>query len=442
MSLWPRTLFGRVTMIVCGGLALAHLLTILIILRERGDQGLAMMSAYLGRDVAASVAMLDRLSPTERAAWLPRLARQNYHYTLDAAPLEPPSRHALAAPLTQAIVAELGAARVGTMVPDAAASQQGTPKFTAPGLHLALRLQDGAPLTLWLSPPRPLVSRTTLLLLALQLSTLALAAWFGVRLAVRPLAQLADAARTLTPGRNHISLSEAGPQEVAQAARAFNAMQARIEAHLAERMQLLAAISHDLQTPITRMRVRTDGLADNTLRGKLQADLAEMQALVEEGLAYARTAHAEQEPICRVDLNALLDGLVCDARDAGHQVDLIGQLDQPVDTRLQALRRVVSNLLDNAIKFGGSAQVLLEARGTAVCIRVRDSGPGIPPEALQAVLQPFVRLDSSRNRDTGGTGLGLAIAHQLALALPAQLVLRNRPEGGLEACLTLMARAR
>lgn len=427
MSLWPRSLFGRVALIVCSGLVLAHMLTLLIILRERGDQGLTMMLAYLGRDVAASVAILDRVTPSERQAWLPRIARQNYSYTLGEVQASTPAAGALAEPLRHAVSTALGASRVGVMMQT---NQAGS-------MMLPLRLADGSPLSLQLTPPRPMISRTTVLLLALQLLALGIAIWLGVRQAVRPLTRMAAAANALKPGSGSAPLSEDGPVEVSQAAQAFNAMQSRIDGHLSERMQLLAAISHDLQTPITRMRLRTDALSDDTLRGKLQADLNGMQALVEEGLAYARTAQAPQETPRAIDLHALLDGLVCDANDAGHQVKLIGRHRPPLHTRVQALRRLMGNLIDNAIKFGGSAQVVVTTQADAVHITVLDKGPGIPPGELQAVLQPFYRVESSRNRETGGTGLGLAIAHQLALALSGELTLNNRLDGGLAAQLSL-----
>lgn len=431
---WPGSLFGRVALIVCAGLALAHALTFFIILRERADLGQTMMGAYLGRDVATSVAILDRLTPAERGAWLPRLARQNYRYTLGQAPGGLAADDALAVGLAAHVVAELGSARVGRM----SRSTQGSGQPDE--LQLPLTLSDGTALTLRLTPPRPAVSHTSLLLLALQLAVLGAAGWLAVRLALRPLARMAAAANALAPGSHHQRLADTGPREVAHAARAFNAMQGRIEHHLAERTQLLAAISHDLQSPITRLRLRVEQLADTPLRLKMHADLQAMQALVEEGLAYARSAHAAQEPPRSVDLHALLDGLVCDATDAGHQVVLAGRHEGPVTTRVQALRRVVANLLDNAIKFGGPARVEVLTQGEAVTITVLDNGPGIPPGELEAVLQPFYRVETSRSRATGGTGLGLAIAHQLSLALPGRLVLCNRPQGGLQASLTFEAR--
>jgi signal transduction histidine kinase len=433
MSAWPRSLFGRVALVVLAGLALAHGLTFWALLRERGEFSQEMMLAYLGRDVGSAVAILERVPPAERPAWLPRLARRNYSYALGPAPGDAtPANDALSQRLARSVADEVGAARVDPMLRGAAPGDPGR-------LYLPLRLSDGTPLTLQLLPPGIMISGTAVLLLLLQLALLAAATWWGVRLAVRPLGRLARAADALRPGMHGPPLDEQGPRELSQAARAFNAMQQRIDAHLAERQRLLAAISHDLQTPITRMRLRLEQLEGGDPRDKLLADLDGMQALVEEGLAYARTAQAAQEPPRAIDLNALLDGLVCDALDAGHRAELQGQYAAPLVTRVQALRRTLNNLLDNALKFGGAAELVVGGGPDQVHILVRDRGPGIPADELDKVLQPFYRLETSRSRDTGGTGLGLAIAHELAGALGGRLSLSNRPGGGLEARLSLPA---
>lgn len=433
MKLLPRTLFGRVALIFGVALTLAHCLTLLIIVRERGDLGLTLMTSYLGRDVAASVAILERVPPAERPAWLPALDRQNYRYRLQAPPgSAQPSQHRLAAPLTASVNERLGAQLLGPMTesPKAPGQDRST-------MYLPLRLSDGARLTLELTPPQPSVSAVSVTLLLLQLVSLAGAGWLAVRLAVRPVSQLARAADALTDGASTPLPTIEGPIEVRQAMQAFNAMQARIEDQLTERLQLLAAISHDLQTPITRMRLRAEQVEPAELRDKVLRDLLAMQSLVDEGLTYARTAHAAAEPECHVDLKALLDGLVCDACDAGGNVTLVEPVPPTVHTRVQALARVLTNLIDNAVAFGARAEVRVsEAEGT-LTISVCDDGPGIPCEHLERVFDPFFRLEGSRSRETGGTGLGLAIARQLTLALGGQLTLHNRPTGGLEARLTL-----
>jgi signal transduction histidine kinase len=281
------------------------------------------------------------------------------------------------------------------------------------------------------------VSTWVLVALALQLVLLAVLTGIAVRQATRPLKALAGAADALGPAQASAPLAEDGPREVAQAAAAFNAMQRRIRSHLDERMQILAAVSHDLQTPITRLRLRAEMLDDAVLRDKLMADLAQMQSLVEEGISYARSAQAVREAAQPVDLVALLDSITCDYTDAGKPVSLRASGPVMLATRPMALRRLLGNLVDNALKFAGATEIELHAGESGVAIDVLDRGPGIPPAELQAVLQPFYRLENSRSRETGGTGLGLAIAHELAQALGGRLTLAPREGGGLQARLDL-----
>jgi signal transduction histidine kinase len=186
------------------------------------------------------------------------------------------------------------------------------------------------------------------------------------------------------------------------------------------------------------MRLRLDVDDDGERAGKLQQDLREMENLVKEGVTYARTLHGTGEEPRKIDLDALLESIVYDYVDAGAQVSMGRRAALAVTARPQALRRIVGNLVDNALKFGGTATIDVNALPDGrVAISVLDSGPGIPAESVEAVFEPFYRLETSRNRHTGGTGLGLAIARQLARAMDATLSLANRPEGGLAATLTL-----
>jgi signal transduction histidine kinase len=215
-------------------------------------------------------------------------------------------------------------------------------------------------------------------------------------------------------------------------------MQARIAAYLKERMQLLAAISHDLQTPITRMKLRAEFMDDSSEKDKLWNDLGEMEHLVREGVAYARSIHGSTEESRRTDLDSFLDSLVFDYQDMGKDVHLVGKSAAVIDTRPHALRRVLVNLIDNALKFAGAAELWVETKADGrLSVKVMDRGPGIADEQLAQVMQPFYRVENSRNRSTGGTGLGLAIAQQLALAIGGSLTLSNRVDGGLCAELKL-----
>jgi signal transduction histidine kinase len=302
----------------------------------------------------------------------------------------------------------------------------------APHFQAHLTLRDGRPLTVDVTPGPIPVAQWLPVVLILQLALLLACTWLAVRLAVRPLTRLAQAVDHLDPDAPGPDLDEGGPREVAYAARAFNALQGRIADYLKERMQLLAAISHDLQTPITRMKLRVEQMDASPERERLWSDLNEMQHLVREGVAYARSMDGSSEAPCRVDLDAFLDSLVCDYQDSGQAVSLDGTSRALLETRPHALRRVLSNLIDNALKFGGSAQLEVQRNVQGnVQVQVLDDGPGIAEEELAEVFKPFYRVESSRNRSTGGTGLGLAIAQQLSQALGARLTLRNRESGGL-----------
>ena len=430
-SWWPRTLFARLTLILCAGLVLAFALSYGVIIHERSDATKGLMLDYMEQDVASSVALLDRLPAAERPLWMPRLARRSYSFMLGPG-------LAGAAPDTQ-LSADLSAS-----IERAIGRRYQLSVYAIPGhnpmehLQVDLRLSDGMPLVIDLRPRGLDVSSWLIPALVAQLLLLGGLTWLCVRLATRPLAELAQAADALGPDLKPTRLSEDGPAEVARAAVAFNAMQLRIATYLSERMQILAAVSHDLQTPITRMRLRIDMMDDSDDRTTLLRNLQEMEELVREGVTYARTLHGAAEQPRRLDPDALLDSLICDYVDAAAHVTLRGSIGRAMLLRPIALRRILTNLIDNALKFGGSAELLVcTAPDGRASIVVMDRGPGIPSDQLEAVFQPFYRLETSRNRDSGGTGLGLAIARQLAQAIDATLTLGNRPEGGLAACLTL-----
>lgn len=429
---WPRTLFARLMVILLIALASAQALSFWLTATERDQTMTNVMMGYIEREVASSVALLDHLPAGERAQWLPRLARRSYEFVLGPGIQGGPLDAELSARVAQSI-----ADGIGTHYPLTVNAVPGD----AERLQVHLKLTDGTPLTIDLRPMSSVpLSRWLVLGLIGQLLVLIACCWFAVRLATRPLHQLAVAADTLGPDLKAARLPEAGPSEVARAARAFNAMQDRIALYMTERMQILAAISHDLQTPITRMRLRVDVMDDDVDGGKLRQDLQEMEALVKEGVTYARTLHGATEVPLRIDPDALFDSLVCDYVDAGQRVSLAGRFDRALVARPQALRRVVVNLIDNALKYAGAAEVMVASLPDgAASIVVADRGPGIPAELLEAVFQPFYRLESSRNRSTGGTGLGLAIARQLAQAMDASLTLHPRDGGGLEARLVLRA---
>jgi signal transduction histidine kinase len=389
------------------------------------------MMIGIERDIASSVAILDRLPAEERASWLDRLERRNYRFVLGggAEGSEPTS------PLSQQFAtAIVDALRPFEIVKVGQVAQP------AEGLQIQVRLKDRSDVVVHARRVGMPVSGWVMWVLVIQLVVLAICAWFAVRLVTRPLAQLAAAADDLGPDLKTQRLEEEGPTEVAHAARAFNAMQQRIAGYMAERVEILAAISHDLQTPITRLRLRTDLMDNEQDQVKFRQDLDAMNSLVREGVTYARTLHGATEPPLRIDADALFESMVADYEDAGQQVLLEGRAGAPIVSRPNALRRILMNLIDNALKFGSDVRLRVHAEADRLIVAVVDNGPGIPPDQLEAVLKPFYRVEGSRNRSTGGTGLGLAIAHQLAMAMGAELKLQNRAEGGLEARLSMSTR--
>jgi signal transduction histidine kinase len=304
---------------------------------------------------------------------------------------------------------------------------------------VSLSLDDGTPLLLAVAAPRelPLPGTPMLPVFALVFVACILALAYAIaRMATRPLRELARAAVRL--GRNIESppLPESGPAEVHDAALAFNAMQARIRRDVQERTYMLAAITHDLQTPLTRLRLRLEKVDDEALREKLVADLSAMQGTIREGLELARSADL-REALQPIDFDSLIESVCTDAHDAGQDVTLGGTTGAAVLGAPNALRRALVNLLDNAVKYGRFARVETKLEGARAVVRIRDGGPGIPEDQLGAVLDPFVRLETSRSRETGGTGLGLTIARNIAERHGGELTLRNLPEGGLEATLAI-----
>jgi signal transduction histidine kinase len=248
--------------------------------------------------------------------------------------------------------------------------------------------------------------------------------------------RLATAAEKLGEDINRAPLAETGPTEVRRAAKAFNTMQSRLARFINDRTRILAAISHDLKTPLTRLRLRTEEIEDSELAAKFTQDVDEMESMVTQTLDFMRDA-TTTEPAQPLNVMALLESLQHDYNDAGQGFEIRGGVTRPVSGRPRALRRCLSNLLDNAIRYGRQPSIEVEERARELAIRVLDEGPGMPEAELERAFEPFVRGESSRSRETGGTGLGLGIARNIARAHGGELVLRNRAGGVLEAILSL-----
>jgi signal transduction histidine kinase len=304
---------------------------------------------------------------------------------------------------------------------------------------VSVQLADSTPVKLIMISPRtedwnlPGLDPVFLSILALGVGILT---FIAARMAAAPLGDLSRAARTLGGDLDSVPLPERGPYEVRDAIRAFNTMQAKLRGHVVERTQILAMITHDLQTPLTRLRLRLEKVADIALRSRLVDDLGGMQLLIREGLDFSRGSQID-EPFAPIALDSLLDSLVEDAAERGQTAALTRRCGYDVQARPRALQRCLANLLDNALKYGGSAEIVAKVERSELRIKIRDHGPGIPVEKLDTVFEPFVRLEPPGSRSTEGAGLGLTIARMLAQKNEADLLLGNHPEGGLEACLVL-----
>lgn len=287
-------------------------------------------------------------------------------------------------------------------------------------------------------PGHPLLHPGMLLDIGVRLGALMLAAWIGARWLSQPMRRLARAASELGRDIHRTPLAEDGTQECREATRVFNQMQAQIRQQLGERDRFVAAVSHDLRTPLTRLRLRAEGLGDDGQRHSFRQDIHEMDAMIRATLDYLRGA-ADPEPFVLLDLEALLHSMADDCQACGQDVQVEGHA-APLRARASALRRCIGNLVENAVRYGGRAQILLLDEADGVRIEVSDSGPGIPEGELDKVLAPFYRVEGSRNRHTGGVGLGLSIAHDIARQHQGCLTLKNGTPTGLVVTLELPRR--
>ena len=285
------------------------------------------------------------------------------------------------------------------------------------------------------SPPfQRHIGAMLMLVAAVTLLALVLARLLG-----RPLRNLADAADRV--GREDVTpVAEEGPREVRRVAAAFNAMQARLLDQVNERIQALAAVSHDLRTPIARLRLRAANIPSPELRAAVAHDLEEMEAFMRSLLAFLRGADPEEERL--IDLASLVMTIVHDAQDMGSKVDYDGPASLELVTRPLKLQRAIDNLVQNAVQHAGHAEVRLSQDEHGVRLIVEDRGPGIPPDQFDAVFEPFRRVEGSRNRNTGGAGLGLAIVRRSITRLGGSIHLENRRGGGLRATIIIQVEAR
>ncbi|HTN92943.1 MAG TPA: ATP-binding protein [Gallionella sp.] len=270
----------------------------------------------------------------------------------------------------------------------------------------------------------------------IRLAAVAFTSWIAARWLTYPIKRLANAADELGKNLNSPSIDEtSGPSEVRQASKVFNLMQARIKQQMEERDRFLAAVSHDLRTPLTRLKLRAEKITHQELKTEVRNDIDEMASIIDTTLDYLR-GDEQPEPTCLLDIGALIHSMAEDANEGGNVITVTGKVN-PIRLQPIAIRRCLNNLLENALRYGERADITIGETANEVVIAIHDAGPGIPEEKLEAVFAPFYRLDASRSRHSGGVGLGLSIARDMARKQGGNITLKNAPAGGLIATLTL-----
>jgi signal transduction histidine kinase len=447
ISLWPRSLAARTALVLILGLVVVQTLGLGIHTLDRNDLvRLAAVRVFTFR-VMSIYRDLAEMPVAERQTRLGNIPTPKGFKTevtpnlnplfSNLMPAPPPIRHSILLNMDNfPLPPELRPQHVRFAV-----DPETRREFTA------LEMPDGTWLVISSDLPGPDALQGTEFLIAFVLMTVLAAAMtiWAVRRLTAPVRTLAAAAEALGRDVNAPPLPEDGPSEIAAAAAAFNTMAGRIRRFVDDRTLLLTAIGHDLRTPITRMRLRAEFMEDDEQRAKMLRDLDEMEAMVSATIAFGRIA-SPNEPVSPIDLAELLRTVLDEAGDAAPEIADKLAYDGPdhwtVRVRPQAFKRALTNLVGNAIKYGDSAFVRLvlpNRPGGNLRIEVADRGPGIPPEDMERVMQPFQRLETSRNRETGGVGLGLPIARDIARAHGGDLTLANRPEGGARVTLTLPA---
>lgn len=449
IRLWPLSLAGQMAALIAIGLFIAQAINFTMLLNERRN---FRFEQATGPAVARIVDAVERTNDGRTMS--PDRGRVRL---MEASPVKPEAEHR--PEIEQGIRDALGEAgltvgRIETAVnegppPDPRLRKPGGPKGDRRGgrgqwrggsLIIAVEQPGGGG---WLVSASPWPRAEAGLLWRLMAQTLILygivllpVLWIARRIS-RPLKSLAVAAHGFNPGKANAPVEERGPQDIRNVIAAFNMLQLRVTAMLDEKDRMLGAIGHDLRTPLAALRVRIESVEDETDRTKMADTIMEMDRTLDDILSLARLGRPS-EPLTEVDLSALVDAVVEDFRDLGSNVSFDDDTPRlPLRLRPSLMRRAVRNLIENAVKYGISAEVRIVAGARLVEIVVADHGPGIPTDRLTDVFDPFTRLETSRNRDTGGIGLGLALAHAIVADAGGTIRLENRDGGGLDATISL-----
>lgn len=447
----PKTLSGRTIAILITGLIATHVVTLFVLSEDRVESLTRTEEQHIAQHIA-SIANIVVNVPSE---WRDRIVRSSDGHLFNVRISESignqtaqsigPNSRSLSDLLLQQLrpatnepisvdISDTGAGDIPPLAPDSWRRWLQS-RFTRlayghdrdQAVLVSVPLSEGQRLSFSTSMPlasapgweRQLAVTGSFLVIVLMLSL------WAIRKLSSPLALFANAATSFARNVYAPSLPETGPTEVREAARAFNNMQKRVRQTIEGRAQMLAAISHDLRTPLTTIRLRAESLADSDVRRRILAATDEMEAMLASTLTFAREGTA-QEKIQMTDVSSLLEAICSDFSDTGHDVSLVVKGTLLAACRPLALKRALSNLIDNAIKYGERASVVANRSDGVIDISITDQGPGIPDEELDRIFQPFYRLETSRNRNTGGVGLGLAIAQMAVDMHGGSIRLENR----------------
>lgn len=463
MRLLPASLFGRTLVVLAAGLVVAQVATLVLNLFDRGSSVYRLAALQIAARIAQNARILNGLPSSERPKVVAAIDGRHLRVVLSASQVPVASgfeehdpyekaflntlRHQLGEPWPVRV--EISSQPSERRVLGDGSSATSFEIWMARHFYFLLPsafsliaqvgLQDGTVAVFHaVIPQEPLSRFESLIPRVLVLVTLcfALAAAL-VYTITRSLNRLARAADAIGGNPDGPPLVEEGSGEIRRVIAAFNRMQARIRGHVLDRTRMLGAISHDLKTPLTRLRLRLESIADADLRARMERDLDEMDAMVGSSLEFFRSLGAEPERL-PIDIGALVETVCEDRREAGQSISMQGAASAPYRGNPRALRRCLENLVENAVRYGGAATIEIRDAGDALRVLVRDPGPGIPEEELERVFEPYYRLETSRNPERGGTGLGLGIARNIARWHGGEIKLWNAPgRTGLIAELSL-----
>ena len=450
---WPESLASQMILVVLSGMALALAISLWMAddahktaVNRINQRMLTRQSATLAEVLEASPASLHRsiLQTTRRENAFFRLSSQSLVPAGDYSPEELMLIDRIARSFDdpkpgRQIRVNLASKRSGKMT-----SFHHSRHWEEPGrdddhhekhphllfLNISIQLNDGQWLNMQSATPTviPLLAKRTAFLMGISTLCVLAGIIFMVRRITRPIRKLSSASHRLGLGEKIDPLQEQGPEDIRELIRAFNLMNERLQRFVADRTRMLAALSHDLRTPITSMRLRVELMESGPDTDQLLATLNEMHEMSEATLAFMRQA-SNNESTRAVDVNALLDSLCEDLQDIGLNVHYQDGQEVILHCRLVSLKRALRNLIENAVKYGSVAHVSMSAGQESAQIQIQDEGDGIPEAMMERVFEPFVRMEESRNRETGGIGLGMSIARNIIHSHGGDIYLENNSRG-------------